>query len=102
METRPRVQQGEAALLVRARGAAARPEPGPREEAEAEGSELGAQPGGRRARGAWTCGHRVGQQLPCGWAGSRRLCLQREQRAVRGLGERVPCHRSPGAERVPD
>lgn len=63
----------------------------PGEEAEAEGSEPGPRPGWRGwcGAGAWACGTRVGRQLPCGQAGKRRLCLQREERAVSGMGVQV-------------
>lgn len=104
-------QDGEAATSAAGRGCfigesaggCGAPQAGdPGEEAEAEGSELGAWPGrrGRCGAGAWACGTRVGQQLPCGRAGRRQLRLQREQRAVSGTGTRVRrrgCRGMPGA-----
>lgn len=76
MEKRPPVWQGEAALLVRVQGAAANPKEG------ALGRKLRLKAlgwGGRCGAGAWVCRTRVRQQLPCGQAGRRRGCLQREQ-----------------------
>lgn len=76
MEKRPPVRQGEAALLVRLQGTVAHSEQG------TLGRKLRLKAlgwGGRCRAGAWACRTRVRQQLPCGRAGRRWGCLQREK-----------------------